>query len=111
MNYNCFLILQIFIGGWENKKSAIRFNKQTPDVVCIETPNILTDSEYKEFILTWSGNTISLSTPDHPDLLRWENPESFPITHYGLSTCWGATGSWKIGMKPYLYYYYFFTLC
>ena len=40
---------EIVIGGWNNTKSAIRDGKQKENKVFIETPNILSATEFREY--------------------------------------------------------------
>lgn len=42
-------MMEVFIGGWQNSKSVIRFNQTKPDVVEADTPNILSGNEFRGF--------------------------------------------------------------
>lgn len=90
-------VYEIFIGGWGNAKSAIRRNREKPDKAIVETPNILSADESKGFWIRWNGGNIAVGRAGEADpFLSWEDPEPFPVTHYGICTGWGATGQWVI---------------
>lgn len=42
-------IIEVFIGGWGNTKSVIRYNKEKPEVAECGTPDILNGNEYRGF--------------------------------------------------------------
>lgn len=42
-------IIEVFIGGWGNTKSVIRYNKTKPEVAECGTPDILSPNEYRGF--------------------------------------------------------------
>lgn len=88
-------MLEVFIGGWKNTKSVIRKNRTKPDVVEQDTPDILTDGEFRGFWIRWDGNTINVGKEgEAAPFMSYENPEQFPINFVGLCTGWGASGSW-----------------
>lgn len=95
--YNAF---QIFIGGWSNAKSVIRKNRTKPDVVEIETPGILSGSEFRGFWVRWDSGIISAGREGEAiPFISWTDPEPFPVAFVGVCTGWGATGTWKIEGK------------
>lgn len=92
-------VIEIFIGGWENSKSAIRLNREKPDKAEAETPSVCSADEEKKFVLTWTNDgevSISMAGASEP-FLYWKNVEPFPINALGVRTAWGATGTWNIG--------------
>lgn len=91
-------IIEIFLGGWDGQKSAIRLNKEKPDKAIVDTPDILSDGEERTFVVRWTntGDLRVLRNDETEPLLHWVNPEPFVITHFGIRTSWGATGEWKI---------------
>lgn len=42
-------VIEVFIGGWKNSKSVIRYNQEKPDVAEIGTPEILNGNEFRGF--------------------------------------------------------------
>lgn len=42
-------IIEVFIGGWQNSKSIIRYNQTKPEVAEANTPNILSPNEFRGF--------------------------------------------------------------
>ncbi len=94
--------MQIFFGGWKNTKSVIRKNQQKPDVVEVNTPNILSSYEYRGFWIRWDSNTIQAGTQGNPTpILIYQDPYLFPVQFFGFCTGWGATGHWIIDSKYY----------
>nr|ABF72903.1 farnesoic acid O-methyltransferase-like protein-like [Belgica antarctica] len=90
-------MLEIFIGGWGNKKSVIRRNRSKPDVVEVETPNILSAGEFKGFWVRWDNGNITVGHEgEAASFLSYQNPNPFPINFIGLCTGWGASGSWVL---------------
>nr|WCR32668.1 farnesoic acid O-methyltransferase isoform A [Pyrrhocoris apterus] len=88
---------EIFIGGWNNSKCAIRRNREKPDVAEHSSSNILNGNEYRSFWITCYENVIALGAEgDCTPLLVWSDPNLFNVTHFGVRTSWGATGSWRI---------------
>ncbi|XP_045114687.1 uncharacterized protein LOC123506555 isoform X3 [Portunus trituberculatus] len=91
-------IVEVFIGGWEGAASAIRFKKDgsTDDLVKVDTPDIVTEAEYREFWIAVDHNEVRVGKAgEWEPLMQAPIPEPFEITHYGYSTGWGATGWWK----------------
>lgn len=41
--------IEIFLGGWQNSKSVIRYNQTKPDVAEAHTPGILNGNELRGF--------------------------------------------------------------
>ncbi|KAK9497352.1 hypothetical protein O3M35_004685 [Rhynocoris fuscipes] len=90
-------IYEIFIGGWNNSKIAIRKNGEKPEVAVLEVPNTLDGGTYKEFWITWYNGAISIGANDNQTpLLVWADPTMFPSLFVGIRTGWGSTGSWII---------------
>jgi hypothetical protein len=88
-------MLEVFIGGWKNTKSVIRKNRTKPDVVEMDTPEILSDGEFRGFWIRWDGNVISVGKENEGGaFMTYENPEEFPIKFVGTCSGWGATASW-----------------
>jgi len=88
---------QIFIGGWGNTKTAIRRNRTKPDKAVVDTPDILSDAEYRGFWISWKDGLLEVGKEGAGTaLVSWHDPETFGISHYGICTGWGASGSWII---------------
>jgi hypothetical protein len=91
---------QIFIGGWKNTKSVIRRNRVKPDKAVVNTPNILSDAEYRGFWISWGGGLVEVGKEKEvKPFLKWQDPEPFVVRYYGICTGWGATGSWFTGER------------
>jgi hypothetical protein len=88
---------QIFIGGWGNTKTAIRRNRAKPDKAVVDTPDILSDAEYRGFWVRWEGGLLEVGKEGVATaFVSWQDPEPFGIGYYGVCTGWGASGSWII---------------
>lgn len=90
-------MVEIFIGGWGNSKSAIRFNETKPDKQQADTPDIVSGDEFRRFWITFKQNVIRCGREgEEAPLLEWHNTdEPFKVTHFGFSTGWGSSGLWR----------------
>jgi hypothetical protein len=62
-----------------------------------ETPDILSDAEYRGFWIRWAGGSVAVGKEGEvAPFVAWDDPEPFGIGYYGISTGWGASGSWLI---------------
>jgi hypothetical protein len=91
-------LVEIFLGGWDNSKSAIRLQKTQPDVAQSSTPQLLADGEWKAFTVEWNTDGyIAVYQKDSAEpFLSWKNPDPFHIKYFGIRTYWGANGNWTI---------------
>lgn len=53
-------LYEIFLGGWENMKCAIRFNKEKPDKAEAATENCLAGGKYTKFWIKWNYGAIQV---------------------------------------------------
>ncbi|XP_012258706.2 uncharacterized protein LOC105687542 isoform X2 [Athalia rosae] len=93
---------EVFLGGWSNSKSVIRKNRSKPDVAEVDTPGILTGSDFRGFWIRWYNGTIDVGKEGEPSpILSYHDPQPFGIGYFGVCTGWGATGEWVIeGRSP-----------
>lgn len=88
---------EVFIGGWSNSKSVIRKNRTKPDVIEVETLNILSADEYRGFWIRWDNGVLTVGKEGNSaPFLTYADPEPFGIAYFGVCTGWGATGDWLI---------------
>ena len=89
-------MIEIFIGGWGNKKSAIRLNQSRPDKSEEPTPDVVCSDEYRRFWIRFKQHLIQVGRDgDEEPFLSWENTENpFLVTHFGFATGWGSIGTW-----------------
>lgn len=88
-------MFEVFIGGWEGSASAIRF-KQSDDIAKEDTPDILSADEDREFWIAFDHDEVRVGKGgEYEPFLRGTLPEPVPVTHFGYSTGWGATGSFQ----------------
>lgn len=95
-------MLEVFIGGWKNSKSVIRKNRTKPDVVEVDTADILSGDEFRDFWIRWDGNVISVGKGgEGTPFMSYENTESIAVNFVGICTGWGAMGSWVVEAPVY----------
>ncbi|CAB3359561.1 Hypothetical predicted protein [Cloeon dipterum] len=90
-------ILEIFLGGWDNKMSAIRRDNAQPEKVKVSTPDLLSSKEYFAFWIKWDNKgQVDVGRDNNVEpFMSYLDTNPFPISHYGMRTTWGATGKWK----------------
>jgi len=90
-------MIEVFLGGWGNTKTAIRHNREKPNKAESDSPDVISSGDVRCFWLRWRNGAISVgkSGSDEP-IVQWENPEPFPASHLGLRTAWGSEGDWQI---------------
>lgn len=91
-------MVEVFIGGWSNSKSVIRRNRTKPEKSEVDTPDALNAGEFRGFWIRWSNDGVYTvgREGEVAAFLSWQDPEPFLISHVGICTGWGATGSWII---------------
>jgi len=91
-------MIEVFIGGWRNQKSAIRHNQSQPDKAVEATSGIVSELEYRRFWIRFNTHSVSVGNEGESEpFLNWDNIEDpFEVTHVGFATGWGSTGSWII---------------
>lgn len=73
----------------------------------VDTPDILSEEEYREFWITFDNDEIRMGKAgEWEPLMMAPIPEPFKITHYGYSTGWGAIGWWQFHSKAYYYHWW-----
>lgn len=88
---------EIFIGGWSNSKSVIRKNRTKPDVVEVDTPEILSAGEFRGFWIRWYDNVITIGREgEAAAFMSYEDPDLFQVAYVGVCTGWGANGTWLL---------------
>jgi hypothetical protein len=64
----------------------------------VDTPNILSDAEYRGFWIRWGDGLVEVGKEKEvTPFLQWQDPEPFAVRYYGFCTGHGATGSWFTG--------------
>lgn len=53
-------VIEVFIGGWQNSKSIIRYNQSKPDVAEAHTPGILNGNEMRGFWVRYTDGVSKL---------------------------------------------------
>ena len=71
-----------------------------PDKAEVHTPYILSDAEYHGFWISWNRGLVQVGKEGELNpFLRWQDPQPFDVRFYGISTGWGANGSWITGER------------
>lgn len=82
-------MLEIFIGGWNNTKSAIRKNQVRPGEVTVKSNEILNRAEFRHFWMTWVNGVLSVYRDNMTKpFMAYAIEELFPINFYGIRTGW-----------------------
>lgn len=91
-------ICELILGGWDNQASVIRCNKAQPDKIRVETPNLLTTTNFTTFHISWVNGYVCVRKNNGNGALLIDGKDcaNFNISHIGVRTAWGATGSWRI---------------
>lgn len=61
----------------------------------IDTPQLLTKDKPTNFVVSWRDGVIEVFR-DNSKLFDWKDTNVFGINYYGVRTCWGAVGNWRI---------------
>uniref|UniRef100_A0A6A7FN23 Farnesoic acid O-methyl transferase n=1 Tax=Hirondellea gigas TaxID=1518452 RepID=A0A6A7FN23_9CRUS len=86
---------EVFIGGWDNGSSAVRFN-QSGELVKVDTPDILSEEEFREFWVVTDHDEIRVGRGGECEpFMTCTLPEHVQTTHFGYSSGWGATGCFQ----------------
>lgn len=91
-------LTELILGGWNNTASVIRVNRESPDRVRVDTPNIVNASHFTTFHIEWRHGHLSVRQGGPRGPLVMEAPEAvrFPVRFVAVRTGWGATGKWRI---------------
>lgn len=82
-------MLEVFIGGWGNKKSVVRRNRTKPEVAEADTPDVLSAGEFRGFWVRWDNGNITVGRENEAfPFLKYENSGPFPINYVGFCTGW-----------------------
>jgi len=94
-------IIEVFIGGWGNTKSVIRYNKTKPEKAECHTPNVLSVGEFRGFWIRVTQGIVTVGREGEAGaFLTWQDPQPFLVNYVGVCTGWGAAGSWIIEDQP-----------
>lgn len=95
-------MLEVFIGGWKNSKSVIRKNRSKPDVAEVDTADILSGDEFRDFWIRWDANVVSVGKGgEGAPFLTYENSDNLTVNFIGICTGWGSSGSWVVDAPVY----------
>ncbi|KAF0302992.1 C3 and PZP-like alpha-2-macroglobulin domain-containing protein 8 [Amphibalanus amphitrite] len=94
---------EIFIGGWNNTKSAIRYTSAivfddyvSEDMCMEETPDIVSGDEMRSFTISWTSGLIQVFVKgESSPFMSWKDPNPITVTHYGYRSRQGASGRWR----------------
>lgn len=69
----------------------------------MDTPNLLSEREYKRFSITWLEGLVTVRSGGQSGaiLMEWRDPNPIGVSYVGVRTGWGATGNWKLRFEQY----------
>uniref|UniRef100_A0A1A9URN5 Methyltransf_FA domain-containing protein n=1 Tax=Glossina austeni TaxID=7395 RepID=A0A1A9URN5_GLOAU len=90
-------IYEIVIGGWRNRRSAIRKNRKKI-VASVSTPDIVNENHFIEFWISFKNDTIVVSSREYKRrLFMVHRVDKLPdFLFLGVRTGSHATGTWKL---------------
>ena len=94
-NESVIIVFDSVIGGWSNDKSAIRLCKQCPNEVIESTPDILSDTEYHEFRISFGNDFVEVSRVGGQPFMSFRNQTSFDVSYAGIATWYESEGHWE----------------
>lgn len=66
------------------------------DLVKVDTPDILSDSEPREFWVTFDDDFVRVGKGgEWVPFMEAQLPEHITVAHFGYSTGWGSAGWWQ----------------
>jgi Farnesoic acid 0-methyl transferase len=86
---------KIYIGGFGNTKSAMRFGNVERNQY-MET-GIVSETEFREFWVSWFDGSIQCGKGGEIGVnrfLAWTDPEFAGINHLSVATGYGSNGTW-----------------
>ena len=91
---------EIVLGGWENKRSAIRYGGRGPVVAETATPELLDADDFRSFWISWEASTVEVGRGMKKGLdrfLTWSAPpgQRHAVNCMSVSTGDGASGQWE----------------
>ncbi|CAC5394922.1 unnamed protein product [Mytilus coruscus] len=94
---------EIVIGSNKGNNVIIRRKLRIAAVYAKETPGITSCTDFKKFVLTWSGDghiqMNMMKGSIDKSVTSWTDLSPFNITGIGIRTGWGSTGTWRIEFK------------
>ncbi|XP_069971637.1 uncharacterized protein [Penaeus vannamei] len=88
---------QVYFGAYSNTRSLI--NNNAAHVVDIQTPDIVSGTEFRKFWIRVNGNTIHAGNgnEDTPAIMSYTDPGAArTYSHVSVATCCNDYGYWKI---------------
>ncbi|ELT98457.1 hypothetical protein CAPTEDRAFT_225278 [Capitella teleta] len=99
---------EVAIGMSDNMKTAIREVKFGPNMINVDTPDILSCKDTRAFWFRWSHHKLSMGRGTklgNRTLINYgKEDHPMEIRSLGLSTGWGATGRWLFNMAETVMY-------
>lgn len=93
-------LTEIILGGWDNQASVIRVNRETPDKVRVDTPNLLTEKGFTRFHIRWLNGSLWVRKNDEqgPVVIEGKDCVNFIVNHVAFRSGWGARGQWRVDL-------------
>ena len=92
---------ELVLGGWGNTQSVIRGATQGPELVRVDTPNLLSRSEARPLWISWSDHHLRVgkgTVVGQDEFMRvpLEHGHTTPFKYMLASTGFGSTGDWVV---------------
>lgn len=96
-------LTEIILGGWDNKASVIRVNRQSPDKVRVDTPNLLNSNQFTKFYIRWQNGALWVrKDSEHgPIVIEGKDCVNFQVKHVAFRSGWGARGQWRVNLHDH----------
>ena len=94
---------EVVIGGWNNTQSVIRKGPQNDgDRAELQTPDILSCTEYRFFWIYWDDHVISVGKGSRvfdDEFLRWYGPGvTKHVSALSFTNAAGWSGTWQLNV-------------
>ena len=92
-------VYEIVLSGWGNTRSAIRESNQGANQADVQTPQLLSASEFRPFWATANNGLIVVGTGSavgQNEFMRWQDPVAHLPMYVGVMCGWGSTAEWNM---------------
>jgi len=92
---------EIVLSGWLNQRSVIRRCHQCDESVSVDTQQLLSCNDYRQFWISWDNGMVSVGIGWNIGVqifMEWLIEDQFiiPINFVSLSTGWDSDGDWMV---------------
>ncbi len=102
-HYHTARAYEIVIGSNGNSVTRIKKKLIGSSEVQVETPDILSCTDFGQFWVTWANGRIALGYGDIEGILEiaaFEDDDPHSVSYLAISTGWGSEGEWEFFTLP-----------